>query len=318
LGLSLLFVFLLVNLMAYLHARAMTHFGPEGTAKLNPESLSALGKAKILFTGVTVPRPSGGNVTPKGLDLPFEVHSLQGKNDVILEAWYIPCRRPQGLVLMFHGYASCKAAMLQEAQALHERLYAVFLVDFRGSGGSSGNTTTIGVAEAEDVALAVDYARAHWGDHPLILYGQSMGSVAVLRAVAVGGVRPRAVIVECPFDRLVNTVSNRFAAMGLPTFPGAQLLVFWGGVQHGFDGFGHNPVDYAAHVDCPVLQMHGALDRMVTTEQAEAVFAALAGPKEFQLFADAGHESYLARQPDRWRKAMFDFLTEHGRSDPLR
>ena len=318
LGLFLLFVFLLLNLVAYLHVWAMTHFVPAGSATVKPESLSLLGKAKVLFTGVTIPRPSAGDTTPESVDLPFEVHSLPGTNDVALEAWYIPCRQAHGLVMMFHGYAACKASLLPEAQALHELGYALLLVDFRGSGGSTGNETTIGVVEAEDVSLAVDYARARWGEQPLVLYGKSMGSVAILRAVAILGVQPQAVMVECPFDRLLNTVANRFVAMGLPAFPFAHLLVFWGGVQHGFDGFEHNPVAYAARVACPVLQMHGELDRRVTTEQAEAIFAALGGPKEFELFSGAGHESYLSRPPDRWRAVVSGFLTRYGGATPSR
>jgi len=316
LGMFLLFVFLLLNLVAFLHSRAMTHFAPEGVRTAKPEFLSILGKAQVLLTGITVPKPSAGNTTPKDVGLPFEVHHLPGKNEVELEAWYVPCSRPQGLVLLFHGYAGCKADLLNVAVELHALGYASLLVDFRGSGGSSSSETTIGVTEAEDVALALDYAQSRWSGQPLILYGQSMGSAAILRALAIEGVQAKAVILECPFDRLLTTVAVRFTAMGLPAFPFAHLLVFWGGVQHGFNGFEHNPIDYAARVDCPVLLMHGARDHRVTTEQARSIFDALGGPKEFELFADAGHESYAARQPERWRAVLAGFLSRYAKPVP--
>jgi alpha-beta hydrolase superfamily lysophospholipase len=316
LGLFLLIALVLLNLVAYLHAHAMTHYAVSGTGTDKPESLSALAKIKVLCTGVTVARPSAEGITPARIGLPFEVHRIAGQGRVDLEAWYVPHRQSLGLVLLFHGYAACKAGPLPEARALHELGYSLLLVDFRGSGGSSGNVTTIGVLEAEDVSLAVAYARTRWGQQPLILYGQSMGSVAILRALAVQHVRPQAVVLECPFDRLVNTVANRFTTMGLPGFPFAQLLVFWGGVQHGFDGFSHNPVEYAASVDCPALLLHGANDARVTPEQVQAVFQALRGPKVFELFAGAGHESYVVRQPERWRAVLADFLTRHGHPGP--
>jgi uncharacterized protein len=308
LALFLLLAFGLLNALAYLHARAMTHYGPAGAGTARPESLTALQKVQVVLTGVTVPRPSAEGATPADVGLAFEVHRLAGQGEVELEAWYVPHSQARGLVLMFHGYAACKAALLPEAAAMHELGYALLLVDFRGSGGSGGSETTIGVLEGEDVARAVDYARAHWTELPLILYGQSMGAAASLRAVALCGVRPQALVLECPFDRLVHTVGNRFAAMGLPAFPGAHLLVFWGGVQHGFDGFAHNPVEYAAQVSCPVLLLHGALDRRVTEEQARAVHGALGGPKELEVFEQAGHESYVARQPERWRQVVSRFL----------
>ncbi|NJR40440.1 MAG: hypothetical protein HC781_18420 [Leptolyngbyaceae cyanobacterium CSU_1_4] len=85
----------------------------------------------------------------------------------------------------------------------------------------------------------------------MILYGASMGAVAVMRAVAIEKIEPVALILESPFDRLLNTVRHRFEVMGIPSFPSAELIVFWGGVQLGIDGFNHNPVDYARSIDCP-------------------------------------------------------------------
>src|SRR5205085_2373851 len=131
---------------------------------------------------------------------------------VTLEAWHVPARRPRGLVLLFHGYVGCKAALLQEAAAFHDLGYAALLVDFRGSGGSSDSPTTIGALESADVAAALAYARASWPGRRLVLFGQSMGAAAILRAVAVGGAEPDAVLLECPFDRLLTTVEHRFEA----------------------------------------------------------------------------------------------------------
>ena len=52
-----------------------------------------------------------------------------------------------------------------------------------------------------------------------------------------------AAVLECPFDTMLNAVRARFTAMGLPSFPGAGLMVFWGGWQHGYNAFAHNPVN---------------------------------------------------------------------------
>jgi alpha-beta hydrolase superfamily lysophospholipase len=312
----LLLAFGLLNILAYRHAYAMTHYVPGGDKTGKPESLSGLERLQVLLTGVTVPRPTARGSSPERIGLPFEVHTVPDEGRITLEAWYIPHPGAQGIVLLFHGYAACKASLLHEARVLHELGYALFLVDFRGSGGSTGQETTIGVREADDVGMAAGYVQEHWGNLPLILYGQSMGAVAVLRAVAYKQVRPQAVIVECPFDRLLATVSNRFRAMGVPAFPCAQLLVFWGGVQQGFNGFRHNPVEYAESVDCPVLFLHGAGDPRVTVEQARTVFSALPAEKEFALFDGTGHESCLAQRPEHWEEVVSQFLSKQIRHDP--
>jgi uncharacterized protein len=191
---------------------------------------------------------------------------------------------------------------------VHALGYSVFLFDCHGSGGSEGRVTSIGVREAEDVADAFAFVKARSGTSPIILFGQSMGSAAILRAIAVDGIEPAAVIVECPFDRLLSTAENRFHAMKLPAFPAARLLIFWGGVQLGFNGFRHNPVDYAKQVRCPVLFLQGAKDPRVTLQQAQAVFDNLAGKKTFVVFPNAGHESLLVADSKLWTKSVARFL----------
>jgi uncharacterized protein len=296
----------LVNGVAFMHARAMTHFTHDGIRTPPPESLSYVDKAGVMLTGIRVPRPES-DATPELVGLSFATHRLQGDAGD-LEAWHIPHTNAKGLVLMFHGYASCKAALLPEAKVFHDLGYATLLLDFRGSGGSSGSETTIGYNEADDVACAVAFALAEWPGQRLVLYGQSMGSAAILRATAVNGIQPDAIIVESPFDRLLSTVENRFDAMNVPSFPFARLLVFWGGAQQGFNGFEHNPVDYASHVRCPVLHLHGEFDPRVTQEQAVAVFERFPGDKRFVLFPGAGHRPLLSESPDHWRQAVLDFL----------
>jgi alpha-beta hydrolase superfamily lysophospholipase len=212
---------------------------------------------------------------------------------------------------MFHGYDSCKANLLPEAEAFHRLGYATFLVDFRGHGGSGGMDTTIGFAEADDVAHTVEHARPLAGGRPLILYGQSMGSAALLRAVAVHHVEAAAAVVECPFDRLTSTVGNRLRSAGLPGFPCAQIMVFWGGLQHGFSGFGHNPVDYARAVTCPVLLLQGDDDPLVTVQQARSIFNNFPAAKQLEMFAGVGHESFEQARPGRWEPVLSRFLARH-------
>ncbi len=306
----LLFVTLiLLNIVAYKHAYAMLNFTQAGERTASPEALSLWQKIKTLLMGIHIPKPRN-NSTPSREDLSFEVHQIKVKEDIDLEAWRISRPRSKGIVLMFHGYASSKSRLLPEAKAFHELGYAPFLVDFRGSGGSSGYKTSIGFAEADDVASAVAYVRLISPNQSTILYGQSMGGVAILRAISTHNIQPDALILEAVFDRMLSTVQNRFAAMGLPSFPAAQLLVFWGGVQSGYSGFKHNPSEYATRVQCPTLMLHGTDDPRATLAEGRAVFQNLRGVKQFEAFAGVGHESYLAAHPDQWKHSVSEFLAQ--------
>ncbi len=297
----------LFNVLAYNHAYAMLHFSQHGERTVKPETLSWGQKIKTLLMGVNIPKPINDS-TPDDLGLAYETHYFKVDDDIELEAWYMPHPQSKGTVLMFHGYAVSKSSLLPEALAFNEMGYTTLLVDFRGSGGSNQSETSIGFFEANDVVAAVEYAQLRWPDNDLILYGQSMGGVAILRAIAEHEVKPDRIIVEAVFDRMLSTVENRFTSMGIPSFPGAQILVFWGGFINGHSGFRHNPVEYASKVLCPVLMLHGTYDERATLQQAQAVFEEVNGEKYFESFMDIGHESYLSVNPDQWKNIVEQFL----------
>jgi alpha-beta hydrolase superfamily lysophospholipase len=301
-----------VNVLAARHAQAFLTYAPAGEVTPQPEQLSKFRKLGVLFTGVSVPRPEN-TTNPAALGLPFTPHRLPLGGEW-LEVWHVPADgSARGVVLLFPGYASAKNSLLPEAFAFRSLGFDTVLVDFRGAGGSSGHDTTLGVREADDVAAVTQFAADRWPGRPVVLFGRSMGAAAVLRAVGRLGVSPAAVIVECPFDRMLNAVHNRFGAMGMPSFPAAQLLVFWGGRHLGFDGFSHNPTDDAEGVHCPALVLAGSNDTRATPAQVRAVYDNLPGPKRWHLLDGAGHEPLRARAPAEWEKEVSEFLAGHVR-----
>jgi uncharacterized protein len=305
-----LVAFLALNGVAFMQARSMTHFVKGGNRTAKPEKLGLGDKVRVILTGVEVARPEN-LVTPEqvGLDYGTDRIAFDQSGKETIEVWYIPAPNPRGLVLLFPPYGGSRASLLAPAKILHELGYEALLVDYRGVGGSGGNDTTLGVREAADVAIAFRYAQKLATGKPVILYGASMGAVAVMRAVAIGKIQPAALILESPFDRLLTTVRHRFEAMGIPSFPSAELMVFWGGVQQEIDGFGHNPVDYGRAIDCPVLLLHGELDQRVTVADATRVLESLPGEKRWQLFTAAnGHGSLASDDAELWRRVVSRFL----------
>jgi alpha-beta hydrolase superfamily lysophospholipase len=301
------FGFVLLNLLAFIHARAMTHFSAGGGKTDVPEKLSVAQKARVLLTGVNVPHPINTS-TPKDYQLEYETYTLRESTAPALEIWQINHAQSRGLILMFHGYGSSKETLLPSAKILHDSGYSCWLVDLRGCGGSGGNETSVGYFEAEDVARVFRKAAQDWNGKPVVLYGGSMGAVACMRAVAELGAKPAALMLECPFATLLSTVSARFHVMRLPPFPLAHLLVFWGGVQQGFNGFKLSSISYAGKVNCPVLVMQGADDARVSMDEANAISKAFRCSKKFKVFAKVGHESYAKAAPEEWRSTVEEFL----------
>jgi hypothetical protein len=288
------------NAVAFAHAWRFTHFVDGAKRTDNPERLGVVARATVLLTGVTVARPVEQDL--RAQVLPDARDERVGDAAV----WVDPAGADaRGVVLLFHGYGGSRSDLLGDAAFFHALGYGVAAVGFPGSGAAAGDSTSLGYGEADVVR---DVAAHYRTGAPLVLYGKSMGSAAILRAVGVLGVRADALILENPFDRLVTTVGHRFEAMGLPAFPGAWILAFWGGVQHGFYGPGYAPVEDAVHVTVPTLLLHGAEDARVHLDEARAIDAALGGPHRLEVFPGVGHVGLRTQDPARWGAAVREWL----------
>ena len=294
----------LLNFVAYRHAYRMTHFVAQGERTRSPEKLTVLQRVDVLVTGVEIPKPANTS-TPQTSYRTVTIKTTDGQR---LEAWDIPATDGADVALMFNGYAVSKDSGLPGVRMLHELGWRVVLVDFRGTGGSDGTVTTLGWREAKDVAATVAWAREQWPLSKLVLFGNSMGAAAVLRAIATERVEPSGLVLEAPFDRLLTTVGHRYTVMGLPAFPLAQLLVFWGGMQLGFNAFAHNPVNYARSVHCPTLMVSGANDPWAREAEVRAVAGAIRGPVTVSIFEGVGHGSCCGASPEKYKRILQDWL----------
>lgn len=285
--------FLVLNILAFAGAYLMTH---------------SISSGQI---GLGLPRDKSSKL-PSDLGLEYNIQRISiGKTEWI-ETWFIPARNSasNGTVLLFPGKSSNKASqLLAPAQAFHALNFDTLLVDFRGVGGSSGNTNTLGIREAKDVAIAFKYAQSSNLKRPFVLYGISMGTAAILRAVAHENVNPDAIILELPFASLLDSVKTRLKLIYLPTFPIAELIVFWGSLQHGVNGFAHNPITYANQVKSPTLIMQGKLDPWTSMQEIDQIMKNLPSSKQLVVFPNTGHSLLVTVDKEFWLRSTDRFLS---------
>ncbi len=302
-GISFFILFILGNFVVYNHAYKFTHFVESNIEKTKkPEELSLGEKLNTLFWGINVPKPINQN-TPNSN---FKTISI--KSDELLEAWQIDVPNEKGTIIMFHGYSSSKSSLLSYSDEFNKKGFSTILVDFRGSGGSSGNTTTIGFKESKDVVKAFEYCKKSKPNSKIVLFGPSMGAVAIMKAIEEYKIKPYKIILECPFGSMLTTTQKRFDAMGLPSFPFAELILFYGGLQTGFNAFEHNPIEYAIKINVPALLMYGAKDARVSREEIDSIYGNLPIEKKLVILENSGHEIYLNDDEVAWNKAVNEFL----------
>lgn len=287
-----LVVFIGLNLIAYLNVYQLTHFSD----------------SKQFSWGM--PRPTNLK-RPSDVGLDYITQRIPINSTEWLETWLIPASNSsaKGTVLLFPGHGSSKGKqLLAPANVFHQLHYHALLVDFRGVGGSSGNRTTLGIQEAKDIAFILAQIQSFNLRPPFILYGVSMGSAAILRGIAKEGVKPDGIILELPFSRLMNALRVRLKVRKIPTFPLAEFMVFWGSIQHGFNGFTHNPVTYAKQVNCPTLILQGQQDKWVSLTEVKELLQNLKGRKQLAIFPKAGHQLLVTVDRDYWQARIDQFL----------
>ncbi|GAB3307159.1 alpha/beta hydrolase [Hymenobacter tenuis] len=291
----------MLNLVAAFHAWRFTHFTIETARHTNnPEHLSGPQKLWVLLTGIKNPKPANVTRPP----FPYNAIYLQSPNGR-LESWYSAVPNARGTVALFHGYTSSKSKLLTEASTFRRLGYNVLLTDFAGNGGSEGNVCTVGHHEAEDVATVTKWLQRRSG--LVFIYANSMGAVATLRAEAELGVKPTANLLECPYGSMLETAQSRFRSMHVPSFPMANLLVLWGGLENRFWAFDLDATHYATQITTPTLLLWGEADPRVTRQETDAVFAALRGPKRRQDFPRSGHEPYWWKHKALWEQTVADW-----------
>ena len=302
-GLIALTLFIIGNFIVYNHVYRFTHFSDTVNDKTTkPEELSKLEKLNTVFMGVRIPKPENETKPIRN----YETFTIKSTEE--LEVWYIEIPEDKGIVVMFHGYSSSKSSLLEYSEEFNKKGYSTLLVDFMGSGGSTGNLTTIGFEESKDVKEVYQLVKAQYPNKEIILFGCSMGAASIMKSIRDYKINPDKIILECPFGSFEETTKKRFQAMNLPSFPFTDLLMIHGRIQLVFNPYKHNPIEYAKEIKVPTLLLLGRKDDRVSMNSIEKIYQNLSGTKKLGILENSGHEVYLNDDREEWHSFVDEFL----------
>ncbi len=239
---------------------------------------------------------------------PYQTVEFTTPDGLRLRGWYIPPRN-QAVIVFVHGMGGNRSAFLEEADYLTALGYGALLFDLRNHGESEGELTSLGALETRDVSAAVAFARQTAGpDSAVAVFGHSMGAAAVLLAAPTLDVQ--AVIAASAYTSMEDNLDFSVRALtGLPAFPFAPLVAFFGQIESGLDIRQVRPIDTIAQVSPrPLLLIHGALDATIPVENAYQLYEAARSPKQLYILPTAGHGGFSAADPDRYLQTLQDFL----------
>ena len=202
---------------------------------------------------------------------------------------YAPPGRPVAAVVVAHGFTAHRrdpnvAAL---AACLRAEGYAVVVPDLRGHGESDG-VCTLGDAEGNDVAAAVDVARRE--RVPVVVLGASMGAIAVLRYGATADDLAGVVTVSCPARWRLQGLRTLLAAGITRTPPGRWFLRRHANVRVATrTATAEAPEHLASRIDCPLAIVHGLADRFMPALEASRLHGRATGHRRLDLVPAMGH-----------------------------
>jgi len=197
----------------------------------------------------------------------IETVKLTTSDGLHLFAWYWAGQQPLTLVI-FHGNAGHRGYRLEWMADLHSLGYGVFVLDYRGYGGSEGSPSEEGLYL--DGVTALEWLDRN-GVQKLVYLGESLGcGVAVEMAVRHP---PVALILQSAFSSAVHVARKAY-----PYLPAGLLMK---------DRYNSKPK--MTKIFCPVLSIHGGRDSIIPPALGRALFEAAKEPKLWYLIPDANH-----------------------------
>jgi fermentation-respiration switch protein FrsA (DUF1100 family) len=262
--------------------------------------------------GLVHPGHISTTVRPEAVGLTdYQAVSFLTSDGLTLRGWYVPTQNGS-VVIFVHGHGGNRGALLADAGYIVAHGYGALLYDSRNSGESGGALTTFGLLEVNDVSGAVNFALAQPGVNQVGLLGHSMGGGTVLMA---GAHLPQvtAVVAESAFSSLEDNIATGVQHLtGLPAFPFAPLVVYFGQREAGMNIRQARPIDdIAALSPRPVLLVHGALDQTVPVANAYDLYTRAHEPKELYILDGAGHDDLLRIGGPTFQDRILNFLDEN-------
>lgn len=234
------------------------------------------------------PDPSAVRLPRGGLLQGLEEVKLRTDDDLEIFAWYWSGERPVTFVI-FHGNGGNRLHRLEWMRALHLEGYGVFLLDYRGYGGSEGSPTEDGLYR--DAEAAVRWLEDRNVDN-LVYLGESLGSGV---AVEMASRRPpAALIVQSGFSSAVDIGKSAY-----PYLPVGLLM------RDRFESLAK-----IGEIQVPLLQIHGDQDRIVPLAFGRKLFEAAKEPKQWLTLSGLGHNTaYWAEE--EYMATLEKFLSTH-------
>jgi pimeloyl-ACP methyl ester carboxylesterase len=252
--------------------------------------------------------------TPTDVDLDhWREVSFLTEDGLRLRAWYVPVKGDEAspALIYVHGLGSNREGLLDQAKLFYDHGYSALLLDLRNHGMSEGSITTLGYLESLDIGGAINFLmeQSEVDQDRIGLVGHSLGGGIVIRAAAQYP-EVKATVAESAFTSLEDNIEEGVRELlGLPPFPFAPLVIFFGERETGMDIQQMRPIDDLAQISPrAIMFIHGKNDPVVLASNSHNLFEAAQEPKALYIVENAAHGGLIEADPEEFERQIVTFL----------
>ena len=268
-----------------------------------------LGATLVWCIGGVLVLPANHPIENPPPDLHAENVAFPSASGAIIHGWFVPGEPGHGAVMLLHGVHANRMAMESRAELLSRAGYAVLLFDFQAHGESLGQQITFGFLESRDATAAVKFLREKLPGEKIGVIGISMGAAAAL--LAQPPLPVAALVLESCYPTIYQATEDRIVdRLGFLGRIATPLLTWQLKPRLGISPDELKPIESARNISAPKFFISGSADKLTTEQEAKDLFAAAAGPKQFWLVDQAGHEDLRLVAGAEYDQRVLAFLAE--------
>ncbi len=240
--------------------------------------------------------------------------TITAKDGTIVPAAYYSSGEaaPRGVAVLVHGHGGDHVFTAPMAEQYLRQGWDVYAYDQRSSGDSENPYFSFGYYEKQDIEALVEYITANKPELPIVLQGQSMGATTALLygATAHGQQHLAALVVDSPMLGMEDGLLQVMRQEGMP----AEYMAFCGNWYISWNfGFSFKDADAlvaAKKITTPVLMIFSKQDELISVDDGQRIFDALASENKELWLADSAHIEAIKDTPERYEETVFGFLAQ--------
>ena len=237
---------------------------------------------------------------------------ISGEGGSRIHAVFAAKEKPEGAVLLIHGYGVNHIAMMHMARVYRDSLgFNVILPDLQYHGMSGGNAVQMGWHDRLDARRWLDVAYNLWHDDFMIVHGVSMGAATTMMLSGEPDLPEyvRGFVEDCGY----TSVWDEFSYLRRRFLVSEKLLRKSSDCcerMYGWNFFQASSVDALARCDRPMLFIHGKEDNFVPSDFAGKCYdAKVSGYKELWVVPDTPeHALAYHDHPDEYTARLRSFI----------